>query len=159
MATMYPEVFPGAFDQSNPEFIVYQTLRTLPNSYIVFYSKRLFKGGLFSRQECEIDFIIFNQRDVIICLEVKGGVLSYDGAQDCWRQNGKVMGKSPDRQATDSAHTLIRELSKELRNANVDWACGSILPSVPIFLGGSQDSAPRILITTNRTSPYYGARS
>ena len=121
MARMYPEVFPGKFDQNNPEFAVYQKLKELPEPYLVFYSKR-FKGGLFGKPECEIDFIIFNQRDVIICLEVKGGILSYDGAQDHWLQNGKVMDKAPDRQAADATHCLIRELSKEVRNANVDWA-------------------------------------
>lgn len=118
---MYPEVFPGKFDQNNPEFIVYEQLRMLPDSYVVFYSKR-FKGGLFGKPECEIDFIVFNQRDVIICLEVKGGFLSYDGVQDSWLQNGKVMDRAPDRQASDATHCLIRELSKGVRSANVDWA-------------------------------------
>ena len=78
MARMYPEVFPGIFEPANPEFIVYQCLRKLPDSYVVLYSKR-FKGGLFGKPECEIDFIISNQRDVVICLEVKGGLLAHDG--------------------------------------------------------------------------------
>lgn len=120
MAKMYPDVYPRMYDQDNPEFVVYQILRRLPDSYTVFYSRR-FNGGLFGKPECEIDFIIFNQRDVIICMEVKGGVLSYDGEQDRWSQNGKVMGKSPDRQATEATHCLIRELSNEVRNANVGW--------------------------------------
>lgn len=138
MARMYPEVFPGECDQNNPEFIVYQTLRTLPESYTIFYSKR-FKGGLFGKPECEIDFIIFNQRDVILCLEVKGGIMSYDGAQDIWMQNDKIMNKSPDRQATEATHCLIRELSSEVRNANVDWAlcfpqCSLVASSAPISI-------------------------
>lgn len=121
MAIMYPSIFPGKSDQDNPEYIVYQQLRLLPDSYAVFYSRR-FKGGLFGKSECEIDFVIFNQRDVIICLEVKGGLISYDGKEDRWIQNGKVMDKAPDRQATAASHCLIRELSKEIQNANVDWA-------------------------------------
>lgn len=121
MAKMYPEIFPGKFDQNNPEFVAYQSLRKLPDSYVVLYSKR-FKGGLFGKPECEIDFIISNQRDVVICLEVKGGLLSYDGLQDRWSQNGYIMDRSPDRQATEATHCLLRELSSELRNANVDWA-------------------------------------
>lgn len=135
MARMYPEVFPGICDQNNPEYLVYQTLSALPDPYIVFYSKR-FKGGLFGKPECEIDFIIFNQRDVIVCLEVKGGILSYDGTQDRWLQNAKVMSKSPDRQATEATHCLIRELPNEVRNANVDWAlcfpqCSLVTHSAP----------------------------
>ena len=135
MAIMYPEVFPGPVEQSNPEFIVYQHLRMLPSSYTVFYSRR-FTGGLFGKPECEIDFIIFNRHDVVICLEVKGGVLSYDGAQDQWMQNGRMMAKAPDRQASAASHCLIRELSEEVRNANVDWAlcfpqCSLIADKIP----------------------------
>lgn len=118
---MYPEVFPGKFDSNNPEFVVYQSLRKLPDSYVVLYSKR-FTGGLFGRPECEIDFVVSNQRDVVICFEVKGGTLAYDGAQDRWTQNGAVMAKSPERQATEATHCLLRELAKELKNTNVDWA-------------------------------------
>jgi len=121
MSTLYPEVFPGKFDPADPEFTVYQCLRKLPDSYVVLYSKR-FKGGLFGKPECEIDFIISNQRDVVICLEVKGGLLAYDGAQDRWTQNGKAMDKAPDVQATEATHCLLAQLEKELRNVNVDWA-------------------------------------
>lgn len=133
---MYPEVFPGMYNQDNPEFIVYQTLKMLPDTYIIFYSKRI-KDGLFGKPECEIDFIIFNQRDVIICIEVKGGVLSYDGAQDRWLQNGKVMDKSPDHQATAATYCLIHELSKEVKNVNVDWAlcfpqCSLVTDEAPL---------------------------
>jgi hypothetical protein len=118
---MYPEVFPGRFDQENPEFIVYECLRKLSDSYVVLYSRRL-KGGLFGKPECEIDFLISNQRDVLICLEVKGGLLSYDGANDRWTQNGRLMDKNPDRQATEATHALLKALPIELRNVNVDWA-------------------------------------
>lgn len=90
MARMCPEIFPRKFDPNDPEFIVYQSLRQLSGAYVVLYSKRL-KGGLFGQAECEIDFIVTNQRDVVICLEVKGGLLAYDGRNDQWRQNGKVM--------------------------------------------------------------------
>lgn len=121
MATMYPAVFPRPNNPEDPEFIVYQCLRKLPDPYVVFYSKR-FTGGLFGKPECEIDFIVSNQFDVIVCLEVKGGVLKYDGAQDRWSQNGKEMAKGPDIQATGATHCLLRQLADELRNVSVDWA-------------------------------------
>lgn len=120
MATLYPEVFPGRHDPANPEFAVYQILRKLPDPYHVFYSKRI-NGGLFGKPECEIDFIVFNGRDVVICIEVKGGVISFDGPTRQWLQNGK-----PDadyvKQATDAMHTLHRALAFETKNACVDWA-------------------------------------
>src|SRR5580704_6113899 len=121
MARMYPELFPRKYDPNDPEFIVYQSLKKLPARYVVLYSKRL-KGGLFGQLECEIDFIVTNQRDVVICLEVKGGLLAYNGLNDQWMQNRKLVERSPDRQATAATHALIRTLAKELRNVNVDWA-------------------------------------
>lgn len=121
MATMYPEVFPRRPDQGDPEYLMYDALRKLPDSYTVFYSKR-FTSKLLGKPECEIDFIIFNERDVLICLEVKGGRLSYDGANDIWAQNDKQMAKSPERQASEASHLLLREMEHDLKSVNVDWA-------------------------------------
>src|SRR5581483_938041 len=121
MAIIYPEVFPRRADQGDPEYVMYDALRKLPDSYTVFYSKR-FTATLLGKPECEIDFIIFNQRDVFICLEVKGGILSYNGANDVWAQNAIPMARSPERQASEASHMLLREMEQELRNVNVDWA-------------------------------------
>ena len=57
--------------------------------------------------------------------------------EDRWLQNGEVMEKSPDRQATEATHCLLDKLSKELRNANVDWAlcfpqCSMVDGATPI---------------------------
>jgi hypothetical protein len=120
MARMYPDVFPGKWDPQNPEFEVYQMLKMLPHSYHVLYSKRI-NGGLFGKAECEIDFIIFNGHDVLICLEVKGGLIAYDGAETKWTQNGSII-KDVIKQATDSTHALKRALDFETRNMCVDWA-------------------------------------
>ena len=120
MAVMYPEVFPGSWDPANPEFQAYQILKCLPARYTVLYSKRI-NGGLFGKAECEIDFIVFNGSDVVTCLEVKGGALSYDGARREWLQNGRQC-KDIVKQATDGAHTFTRAVAHEVRNACVDWA-------------------------------------
>ena len=119
-ARMYPELFPGVWDPQNPEFEVYQCLKMLPNSYHVFYSKRI-NGGLFGKAECEIDFIVFNGRDVLICLEVKGGLVAYDGSESKWTQNGSVI-KDVIKQATQSTHALKRALEAETKNICLDWA-------------------------------------
>ena len=120
MAKMYPEVFPGKPHPEDPEFVCYQILRKLPSRYRIFYSKRI-NGGLFGKSECEIDFVVFNGSDVLICLEVKGGLMAYDGVQRQWFQNRRPY-KDVIKQATDAAHTLIRALSHEIQNACVDWA-------------------------------------
>jgi hypothetical protein len=140
MARMYPDVFPREFDSADPEFVVYQSLRVLPDSYVVFYSKRLQGASLFGKPECEIDFIVWNQRDVLICLEVKGGTLSYDGAQDRWLQNGLPMQKSPDRQASSASHALLAAMPDELRNVNTGWAL--CFPQCILVSGTAPTSVP-----------------
>ena len=120
MAKMYPEVFPGSWSPENPEFTVYQTLRKLPDSYHVLYSRRI-SGGAFGKAECEIDFVVFNGLDVMVCLEVKGGDVSYDGTRGAWTQNGKPM-RDVVRQATESSHALVRALAAETEGLCVDWA-------------------------------------
>jgi hypothetical protein len=144
MARMYPDIFPRAFDDGDPEFLVYQTLRRLPDSYVVFYSKRLQGASMFGKRECEIDFIIWNQRDVLICLEVKGGTLSYDGPQDRWLQNGVAMAKGPDRQASSACHALLDALRDELRSVNTGWAL--CFPQCNVVLGAAPTSIPLVRI-------------
>jgi hypothetical protein len=138
---MYPDVFPRRFDDADPEFVVYQTLRSLPDSYVVFYSKRLQGVTTFGNPETEIDFLIWNQRDVLICLEVKGGLISYDGAHDRWSQNGDPMTKGPDRQASAATHALLSALTDELRNVNTGWAL--CFPHCVLVPGGSPTGVPR----------------
>ena len=83
MATMYPSQYPKPPDEKDPEFVVYQILKKLPDSYVVFYSKK-FKGTGSFKEESEVDFIIFDQKHSLICLEVKGGIIQYDGKEDKW---------------------------------------------------------------------------
>ena len=78
MAKMYPEFFPGEQNSDNPEYEVFETLRRLPDSHSVFYSKT-FKGGDKSREECEVDFIVFDGFSSLLIIEVKGGLIEYDG--------------------------------------------------------------------------------
>jgi hypothetical protein len=141
---MYPNVFPREFDDADPEFVVYQSLRSLPDSYVIFYSKRLQSASLFGKPECEIDFIIWNQKDVLICLEVKGGTLSYDGVQDRWLQNGQPMQKNPDRQASSASHALLNALHDELRDVNVGWAL--CFPHCCLVPGAAPTSIPLVRI-------------
>lgn len=59
MSNMYPSEFPKHPSPHDPEFEVFQYLRLLPANYKVYYSKK-FKGGDFYREECELDFIVFD---------------------------------------------------------------------------------------------------
>ena len=123
MAKMYPEFYPGPPEPEDPEFVFFETLRLLDDSYHIFYSKK-FKGIENAKEEVEIDFLIFNGKNCFICLEVKGGEIEYIGAQQAWTQNNANMKKSPDRQAANACHTFIKFMGKDVYDINVDWALG-----------------------------------
>ena len=120
MATMYPEFFPGNQDPDNPEYAVYQSLRVLDDHFHVFYSKR-FKGGKHSKEETEVDFLIFDGKLTLICLEVKGGMLEYRGDANAWFQNGAEMSPQPDRQASAATRSVIEYLGDTTRSLNIGW--------------------------------------
>lgn len=121
MAIMFPPVYPGIVDTADPEFVVFESLKKLSDDYTIFYSKR-FKGVEKAKEEVEIDFIIFDGKKTILCLEVKGGELAYDPSVQSWSQNSKPLKIGPDRQATAACHSLIRFMGNRIRNINVDWA-------------------------------------
>jgi hypothetical protein len=123
MATMYPSQYPKPPDEKDPEFVVYQILKKLPDSYVVFYSKK-FKGTGSFKEESEVDYIIFDQKHSLICLEVKGGIIQYDGKEDKWTQNGKHLTLSPDRQASIATSNVLSFLGSDAKQLNVGWALG-----------------------------------
>lgn len=123
MATIYPETYPNDLDPNDPEFRVFELLCELPEHFSVIYSKKL-KGVENAKEETEIDFIIFDGEKNLINLEVKGGVIEYNGATSKWFQNGKELSPSPDRQASAATHALIKFLGKDVENINVNWALG-----------------------------------
>lgn len=120
MAKMFPTQYPKPPNPDDPEFEVFEVLRKLPEQYTVFYSKK-FKGTGSWKEESEIDFIVFDHELVLLCLEVKGGMIEYDGEQDCWLQNGDQLTLSPDRQASAGMHNVLAFLGPDARNLNLGW--------------------------------------
>ena len=120
MATMHPAVFPGQPNGDDPEFVAYQILRKLPDSFDVFYSKK-FKGSRRFKDECEVDFIILDSGSALLCLEVKGGLIEYDDGDQVWRQNGAKMRRMPDRQASATIGPVIEYLAPPGANLNFEW--------------------------------------
>lgn len=121
MAQFYPENYPKELNPDDPEYQVFEFLRDLPDHFSVIYSKK-FKGGMRSKEEAEIDFLIFDGHRNLICLEVKGGEIAYNGANSCWYQNGTRMKRSPDRQASAACHAVIDYLGGEASKVNINWA-------------------------------------
>lgn len=144
MAKTYPEYFPDEDNEENPEFAVFQILRTLPDHYSVFYSKK-FKGIPHSKEEFEVDFLVFDGKRTLLCIEVKGGEIEYDGTHDAWYQNGKPLLKAPDRQASTATHGVIEFLSQFTSELNIGWSLCFPDCSLPVT-GGSPAGIPRSIV-------------
>jgi DNA helicase IV len=121
MAQLYPELFPRDPDPNDPEFEMFEILKKLPDDFSILYSKK-FKGAQKAKEECEVDFLIFDGHKNLICLEVKGGEIAYSGPESCWYQNGSRMKRSPDRQASAACHAIIEFLGSDARDVNINWA-------------------------------------
>ncbi len=121
MARMYPEFLGNEYENSNPEAIVFESLKQLSDDYSVIHSKKI-KGGSKHQEEVELDFIIFDGKQNLICLEVKGGNINFDAVQNKWYQNGKEMLKKPDWQASRACRAVIDFLGRDATNLNINWA-------------------------------------
>jgi hypothetical protein len=121
MAQMYPPVYPHKLDPDNPEMAVFESLRKLSDDHHVFYSKRL-KGVKNAKEEVEIDFLVFDGKRTLLCFEVKGGIISYDGQTQGWRMNGNPMKTAPNVQASRATHSLIKYMGQRVQSLSVDWA-------------------------------------
>ena len=92
---IYPHLFPESRKNEHAEKKVFERLEPLKDYYDIFYNKSFISD--VEKEEFEIDFIIAEKADrentcnVIICLEVKGGIVEYDGINNIWLQNESVI--------------------------------------------------------------------
>ncbi len=115
MAHMIPAVIPEQ-TLSNAEKHLFAVLKErLDYGFTVFHSFNLLTRNRQQRFiEGEIDFLIFSPAHGFLVLEVKGGIIEYEGSTDRWFQNDKLMNQSPFRQARDSKHKLRDFLFNQL---------------------------------------------
>ena len=123
---IYPELLPDNV-KSEAEKKVFSAFKEIENEYDIFYGKR-FSGILNTEKvEYEIDFLVADKPSrnskckAILCMEVKGGLIEYDGGNNTWSQNGKKMKKSPELQASGSLHSLINRYNYILNDVAMDW--------------------------------------
>ena len=119
---IYPEYFPEDRKEEFAEQKVFDQLKKISENYDVFYSRKFVSDGIGKKPEYEIDFIIAIPEEALICLEVKGGLINYSGMRDEWTQNGRVMKKRPDSQATSAAHSIAQNFSSLIGGIPVGWA-------------------------------------
>ena len=100
----------------------------LPNNVKSEAEKKVFNQLLTVKDKYEIDFIIADkpkrraQCHAIFCIEIKGGLIEYDGEMNLWKQNGRKMKKPPDVQASSYAHSLMKRYDLISENVAIDWA-------------------------------------
>ncbi len=119
---IYPEYFPldDENNKGNPERIVFEALKPLANKYEIFYSRRI-KTQTTRKTDHEIDFLIIDPDKAILVLEVKGGFIQYDGKNDKWKQNNKVI-DSPLLQVLSERGALLERFPQLKRQIPVGWA-------------------------------------
>jgi len=118
---IYPPTFPKDRLNEKAELEVYNRLSKIQDQYDIFYSKMFVTDGVNKKSEFEIDFIIIDPDRGVICLEVKGGLVNYDGNSSSWKQNGKRM-KDPIQQATSNCHSFLKKYLKDINQLPVGWA-------------------------------------
>ena len=72
MAIMIPNR-PHTFSPASLEGIMFEGLEKLPDDYYVFHSLRISTVVDNTFHESETDFVVFNKRLGILCLEAKAG--------------------------------------------------------------------------------------
>ena len=124
---IYPYEIPNNVE-SQAEKAIFSQLSSVKDIYDIFYSKSFLGRAPSERKEYEIDFIIAEKPkyrgkcSAIFCLEVKGGIMEYNGESSEWLQNGFPLKKGPDKQASSASHSLVKRYPDLAREVPIDWA-------------------------------------
>ncbi len=150
MARMIPALMPEE-TESEAEKQLFPVLRDgLDDSFTVFHSFDLLTRNLKNKFiEGEIDFLIFSPALGLLVLEVKGGLIRYDGSKGTWYQNDHPMRRSPFKQASVARHQLRRFLTQRIgREPGIPIGHGVCFPEVSDRLEGlPSDAEPEICLT------------
>ena len=139
MAVMWPKKLPQSVledPRRKAEVRVYNKLSdVLEDRFTVFYSSPwLGTDHLGNEKDGECDFLIAHPEHGILAIEVKGGEISYDAAEDQWKSrdgHGFVHRiKDPVTQARSAKHELLRRLAGSPRwpNRHIHASHGVIFP-------------------------------
>ena len=106
MAVMIPEI-PNPFQTGSLEDVMFEALKSLPDSCMVFHSFRLteVKDGILN--ESETDFIIFDRERGILCLEAKAGAVSFRDGRWMYGNGAPMRSGGPFRQASANKWKLM----------------------------------------------------
>jgi len=122
---IYPEYYPSIEEddpENNPEKIVFDVLKPLSTKYDIFYSQKFRASSTGERPDYEVDFIVLQPNKAILLIEVKGGLVSYDGFERQWYQNRKLMKKSPADQVISCVSSLLKRYPIIAKKVAVGWS-------------------------------------
>ena len=129
MARIIPSENAREHDPRSREGAIYESLKTLPDEYVVVHSMTLVSVADQSLRENEADFVLFHRDKGLICFEAKAGKVSYSDGE--WRySDGRPMKHGgPFNQAQNGKFHLmdairergLRELVKSCRLYHAVW--------------------------------------
>lgn len=121
MAIMIPSTGPRDFEPASRENLIYDALRTLPDDYYVIHSMgMLLTGG--EMKEREADFVVFNPRLGLLCVEAKAGAVHCSDGAWYYGSGREMPYGGPYRQA-DTAKWAIRQLFDERKASQLKDRC------------------------------------
>jgi superfamily I DNA/RNA helicase len=121
---IYPPSFPvvdGQDYKTNPEKIVYDLLKPLSSKYDIFYSQKFRAESVDERTDYEIDFVMIKPQEAILIVEVKGGLIEYNGSEKTWYQNHNKMKKPPTDQVISCVSSLLKRYPDVAKKLPVNW--------------------------------------
>jgi len=125
MAKMIPSSGPREHDPRSREGEIYQALKMLSDDYYVIHSMSLVDvtaGGAL--KENEGDFIIFNKKKGILCVEAKAGQISYSMGEWLYSDGRPMRNGGPYNQSQQVKYRIIDKmkdvgLNEELKHCKI----------------------------------------
>lgn len=128
MAVMIPEV-PNDFAPASQEGLMFEALQELPDEYYVFHSLRMVTVQNDILHESETDFVVYNRKKGILCLEAKAGHIHYEHGSWFYGNGTRMHNGGPFKQAETNKWNLLHylessghsELSEKCKFLHAVW--------------------------------------